>query len=230
MSKFFDLRPIIILSFTLLVNIALFTILPHFIKAEYRKNNMPDAIPIDLIRIRPPKPPPPKQEEEKPQEKEIKEKITPKFQVDLSGPKEIKMDKLSFYINPRLVEGMAVAPPPTLMQFTEKLPELPKPTKPLKSFYDLSEVDQKPVVLLKLKPPYPYRARRLNITGYVRVKFLVDKLGQVSRISIVKSSPEGIFDSTVRATLASWKFAPGKIEGKPVSTWVVTTVRFRLEG
>ncbi|RLB14659.1 MAG: hypothetical protein DRG35_05025 [Deltaproteobacteria bacterium] len=53
MNKFFNLRPIIILSFTLLVNIALFTILPHFIKAEYRKNNMPDAIPIDLIRIRP---------------------------------------------------------------------------------------------------------------------------------------------------------------------------------
>jgi protein TonB len=222
MSKFFNLRPIIILSFTLLVNIALFTILPHFIKGEYRKNNMPDAIPIDLIRIRPPKPLPPKQEE-KPKEKEIKEKITPKFQVDFSGPKEIKMDRLSFEINPRLVEGMAVAPPAKLVHLTEKLPELTKP------FYDLSEVDQKPVVLLKLKPPYPYRARQFNIAGYVRVRFLVDKLGQVSRISILKSSPEGIFDSTVRATLASWKFSPGKIEGNPVSTWVVTTIAFKME-
>jgi len=223
MNNYFNLRSIALLSLALLINLTLFAILPHFIKGEYRKNNMPDAMPINFIRIRPPKPPPPKQEEEKPQEKEIKEKIRPKFQVDLSGPKEIKMDKLSFEINPRLVEGMAVAPPAKLVHLTEKLPELTKP------FYDLSEVDQKPVVLLKLKPPYPYRARQFNIAGYVRVRFLVDKLGQVSRISILKSSPEGIFDSTVRATLVSWKFSPGKIEGNPVSTWVVTTIAFKME-
>jgi len=223
MNNYFNLRSIALLSLALLVNLTLFAILPHFIKGEYRKNNMPDAIPIDLIRIRPPKPPPPKEEEKKPQEKEIKEKITPKFQVDFSGPKRVKMDRLSFEINPRLVEGMAVAPPPKLVHLTEKLPELTKP------FYDLSEVDQKPVVLLKLKPPYPYRARQFNIVGYVRVRFLVDKLGQVSRISILKSSPEGVFDSTVRATVSSWKFSPGKIHGKPVSTWVVTTIAFKME-
>ena len=222
MNNYFNLRSIAFLSLALFINLTLFAILPHFIKGEYRKNNMPDAIPIDFIRIRPPKPPSPKQEE-KPQEKEIKEKITPKFQVDFSGPKEIKMDKLSFEINPRLVEGMAVAPPPKLVHLAEKLPELTKP------FYDLSEVDQKPVVLLKLKPPYPYRARQFNIAGYVRVRFLVDKLGQVSRISILKSSPEGVFDNTVRATVSSWKFSPGKIEGNPVSTWVVTTIAFKME-
>ena len=223
MNNYFNLRSIALLSLALLVNLTLFAILPHFIKGEYRKNNIPDAIPVDLIRIRPPKPPPPKEEEKKPQEKEIKEKMTPKFQVDFSGPKKIRMDKLSFEINPRLVEGMAVAPSPRLIHLTEKLPELRKP------FYDLSEVDQKPVVLLKLKPPYPYRARQFNITGYVRVRFLVDKLGQVSRIRIVESSPEGVFDSTVRTTLLSWKFAPGKVEGKPVSTWVVTTIAFKME-
>ena len=224
MNNYFKLRSVVLLSLALLINLTLFAILPHFIKGEYRKDNIHYAMPINLIRIRPQKPSPPKQEEEKkPQEKEIKEKIRPKFQVDLSGPKEIKMDKLSFEINPRLVEGMAVAPPAKLVQLTEKLPELTKP------FYDLNEVDQKPVVLLKLKPPYPYRARQFNIAGYVRVRFLVDKLGQVSRISILKSSPEGIFDSTVRATVSSWKFSPGKIEGNPVSTWVVTTIAFKME-
>jgi protein TonB len=223
MNNYFKLRSIAILSLALLVNLTLFAILPHFIKGEYRKDTMPDSIPVDLIRVRPPKPPPPKQEEEKkPQEKEIKEKITPTFRLDLSATKRVKMDRLSFEINPRLVEGMAVAPPPQLVHLTEKLPELTKP------FYELSEVDQKPAVLLKLKPPYPYRARRFNISGYVRVKFLVDKLGQVTRISILKSSPEGVFDNTVRDTIASWKFSPGKIQGKPVSTWVVTTITFEM--
>lgn len=222
MNKYFKLRFIALLSLTLLINLALFAILPHFIKEGHQVHNVSNSTPIDLIRIKPPKPPPP-EEEKKPQEKEIKEKKTPKFRIDLSGPQKIKMDKLSFEINPKLVEGMAVVPPPKLLHLTEKLPELRK------SFYDLSEVDEKPVALLKLKPPYPYRARQFNMSGYAKVKFLVDKLGQVSRITILESYPEGVFDNTVRATLPSWKFAPGKIEGKPVSTWVVTKIAFKLD-
>jgi len=222
-NKYFKSRFIVLLSLTLLINLALFAILPHLIKEGHQFNKLPNSTPIDLIRIKPPKPPPPEEKEKKPQEKEIKEMKTPKFQIDLSGPKKIEMDRLSFEINPRLVEGMAVAPPPKLLHLTEKLPDLRKP------FYDLSEVDQKPAVLLKLKPPYPYRARQFNITGYVRVKFLVDKLGQVTRITILESYPEGVFDNTVRSTLASWKFAPGKVEGKPVSTWVVTRIAFKMQ-
>lgn len=223
MNKYFKLRIIALLSLTLLINLALFAILPHFIKEGYQVNRLPNSTPIDLIRIKPPKPPPPEEKEKKPQEKETKQKKTPKFQIDLSGPKKIKIDKLSFEINPKLVEGVPVAPPPELLDLTEQLPELTKP------FYDLSEVDEKPVALLKLKPPYPSRARQFNMSGYVKVKFLVDKLGQVTRIRIVESHPEGVFDNTVRTTLPSWKFSPGKIEGEPVSTWVVTRIAFEME-
>ncbi len=222
MNKYFRVRFIALLSLTFLINLALFAILPHFIREEHHLTELHDSIPIDLIRIKPPKPPAP-EEEKKPQEKEIKQKKTPKFQVDLSGPQKIEMDKPSFEVNPRLVEGMPIAPPPKLLDLSEKLPELRK------SSYDLSEVDEKPVALLKLKPPYPYRARQFNMSGYVKVKFLVDKLGQVSRITILESYPEGVFDNTVRNTLPSWKFAPGKIEGNPVSTWVVTKIAFEME-
>ena len=222
MNKYVTVRFIALLSLTFLINLALFAILPHFIRKGHQLSELHDSIPIDLIRIKPPEPPPP-EEEKKPQEKEIKQKKTPKFQIALSGPQKIEMDKLSFEINPRLVEGVPVVPPPKLLDLTDQLPELRK------SFYDLSEVDEKPVALLKLKPPYPSRARQFNMSGYVKVKFLVDKLGQVSRITIFESYPEEVFDNTVRTTLPSWKFAPGKVQGKPVSTWVVTKIAFEME-
>jgi protein TonB len=63
----------------------------------------------------------------------------------------------------------------------------------------------------------------------VKVKFLVDEEGKVSRVSILESSPKGVFEESVLQTLPSWKFSPGRILGESVSTWVVTTIRFELK-
>ncbi len=86
------------------------------------------------------------------------------------------------------------------------------------------------MAVFKMKPIYPYRAKRLNITGKVDVKFLVDEKGYVSSIKILKSIPDGIFDESVRKALASWRFSPGEFDGRAVSTWVVTTIEFDMEG
>jgi protein TonB len=126
---------------------------------------------------------------------------------------EIKMDlpRLSFEINPKLVSGIPVAPP-DVSGF----------------YYDQGDVDQTPVPIFKMKPLYPYRARRLNITGEVKVSFVVDEYGQVSRIKIIDANPPGIFEDSVIRTLPSWKFSPGKIAGKPVAVLVVTTIEFKM--
>ena len=60
-------------------------------------------------------------------------------------------------------------------------------------------------------------------------KFLVDEEGTVSSVSVLDSSPEGVFEDSVLQTLPSWKFSPGRILGEPVSSWVVTTIRFELK-
>ena len=100
----------------------------------------------------------------------------------------------------------------------------------LKNIYDHGEVDRMPMAVFKMKPIYPYRARRLNITGKVEVKFLVDETGYVSNITILKSTPPGIFDDSVFNALPSWKFSPGEVRGHAVSTWVITTIQFDMEG
>lgn len=203
------------LGLALLINIFLFAILPFFVQSEFSKNDLETIVPVHLVQVSPPKPLPEK--EEKLPEKKLPEKIIPTVRLQHKVPKkqEIKMEmpRLSFEINPKLTGGMSVAPPTTF-----------------KDFYDQSEVDRTPMAFFKMKPIYPYRAKRLNITGKVEVKFLVDETGYVSNITILKSTPPGIFDDSVLKALPSWKFSPGEIRGHAVSTWVITTIQFDMEG
>ena len=150
--------------------------------------------------------PTPAPEMEEPQE--IPEFFTP----DLMRPelKPLEMDPVPFLIelNPRMLSGPQVA---------------------LKRFYELGELDHPPRPLVKMPPVYPYKAKRLEIEGYVKIKFLVDEEGTVSRVSVLEASPKGVFEDSVLQTLPSWKFSPGRVVGEPVSSWVVTTIRFELK-
>ena len=94
--------------------------------------------------------------------------------------------------------------------------------------FNAGELDQPPRIILRIPPLYPYKAKRMGVEGYVKVRFLVDEKGKVSRISILDSSPEGMFEQSVLNMLPSWKFEPGKIMGDKVSSWVEIPVRFEL--
>jgi protein TonB len=210
----FKIQNLIAIGLALLINIFLFALLPNFVKSDLSKSDLETLIPVHLVQIRPQKPLPEK--EEKLPEKKPPEKVIPTVRLQHKVPKrqEIKMEmpRLSFEINPKLAGGMPVAPPAEF-----------------KNFYDQGEVDQMPMAIFKMKPIYPYRARRLNITGKVDVKFLVDENGYVSNIKILKSTPPGIFGESVLKALASWRFSPGELDGRTVSTWVVTTIEFDME-
>ena len=204
----------LIISTSLLVNIFLFVLLSNLIHKSQGKSDLAPIIPINLVRFKRPKPPPP--EEKELPKKETPPKVIPTVRLQHNVSKrqdfEMEISLPSFEINPKLTLGMPVAPPP------------PGPTR----FYDQAQVDQMPIPIFRKKPIYPYRAKQLNITGKVKVKFLVDENGKVSHIKILKSVPPGIFDKSVLTALPSWKFSPGKIKGKPVPTWVITTIKFEI--
>ena len=209
------IQNLIALGLALLINIFLFALLPNFVKSDFSKSDLETIVPVHLVQIRPQKPLPEK--EEKLPEKKPPEKIIPTVRLQHKVPRkqEIKMElpRLSFEINPKLAGGMPVAAPTRF-----------------KDFYNQGEVDRMPMAFFKMKPIYPYRAKRLNITGTVEVKFLVDENGYVSNITILKSTPPGIFDDSVLKALPSWKFSSGEVHGHTVSTWVVTTIQFDMEG
>jgi protein TonB len=200
---------------SLLINIFLFSLLPLVGQGDAGKEDIETIVPVNLVRlIRESQPPP---EEEKLPEKKPPPRPLPKVVMKRHLPKRqvIKMDlpRLSFEINPRLVSGIPVAPP-DVSGF----------------YYDQGDVDQMPVPIFKMKPLYPYRAKRLNITGKVKVSFVVDEYGHVSQVKIVDAEPPGIFEDSVIRALPSWKFSPGKIAGHPVATMAVTTIEFNMEG
>jgi protein TonB len=118
---------------------------------------------------------------------------------------------LDLDLAPSLAGTLALAPPPP-------------------SRFTLGQVDQPPMVTAQIPPPYPFLARRRGIEGWVRVRFLVDRQGQVRELTIVKAQPPGVFEDTVRRTLPRWRFRPGVKDGRPVDTWVETVIRFKLEG
>jgi periplasmic protein TonB len=198
------------LAFSLFVNGLLFLLLPLLTQKGSALPDMTEPVAVNLVRVREEEPPP--QEEEPPVPEMEESKETPEFfEPDLlrAEVQPLEMDSVPFRVelNPKLLEGPRIA---------------------LKRFYEEGEVDHPPTPLVKMPPIYPYKAKRLEVEGFVKVRFLVDEEGTVSRLSIIDSSPKGVFEDSVLQTVPLWKFTPGRIHGESVSSWVVTTIRFEL--
>ena len=96
--------------------------------------------------------------------------------------------------------------------------------------FSVGQLDGPLAVLTKPPPAYPPAAKRRNIEGWIRVKFLVDEHGQVGQISVLAAEPEGIFEQSVLRCVSHWRFKPGTVKGTAVKTIVEQTVTFKLEG
>ena len=95
--------------------------------------------------------------------------------------------------------------------------------------YSIGEVDSKPGLLGQALPPYPRRARRRGIEGWVKVRFLVTKDGRVENLTVLQESPTRVFRRTVMKTVPRWRFKPARKNGKSVDVWVEQTINFEME-
>jgi protein TonB len=163
------------------------------------------------VRLREPEPPPEEEEEiSRPLPEPRKPVTADTFQPELFQPRfeKLEMPALNLRVDTRIMGAPSDIG--------------------LKLYYNAEDLDQPPRAIAKVPPLYPYRAKRMEIEGYVKVRFLVDKKGAVTNITVLESQPEGVFESSVKKILPTWRFNPGKIMGEPVSSWVVTTIRFEL--
>jgi periplasmic protein TonB len=210
----------------LVVNGLLFLVLPHFMavqKAPPTAMHMPEGFRmINFLRFteRHPAPSPKHPENQvRPAERQstpAPEQLKLPLQEQSPPAPEITLGAPALDITPRLAAGPAVLSPDSF------------PPAELKTAYDQTEVDQAPASVVKTRPVYPYRARRMNLSGEVRVRFLVAPSGRVRDIQIIRADPPDVFDRSVISALSSWRFAPGRLQGRPVATWVTTTIVFRL--
>lgn len=96
--------------------------------------------------------------------------------------------------------------------------------------FTASQLDGPLTMLAKTPPVYPHSAKRRNIEGWIKVKFVVDEQGQVDQVTVLDADPEGVFEQSVLRCIASWRFKPGTIGGMAVKALVEQTITFKLEG
>jgi periplasmic protein TonB len=96
--------------------------------------------------------------------------------------------------------------------------------------FSVGQLDGPLAVLAKSPPVYPSTAKRRNIEGWIKIKFVVDEHGHVSHISVLAAEPEGVFEQSVLQCVGNWRFKPGTVKGMAVKAQVEQTITFKLEG
>lgn len=94
--------------------------------------------------------------------------------------------------------------------------------------FESYELDQAPRAVVKTPPVYPFRARQQGVEGVVQVKILVKEDGTVGEVLIMDARPPDTFEDAVLVSVPRWRFEPGVVGGKKVTSWVVTALHFKL--
>lgn len=72
------------------------------------------------------------------------------------------------------------------------------------------ENTDQPKLLTSSYPTYPYYAMVNRIEGFVDVKFDIGSDGKVSKIWIMQSEPQHLFDSSAISAMSKWRYEKDK--------------------
>jgi len=90
-------------------------------------------------------------------------------------------------------------------------------------------VDKAPSATQRSAIAYPKKAKKMGAKGYVILNLLIDKNGNVVKVKVLESEPQGVFDAAAIEGVKNWKFTPGEYKGKPVKVWAKQKIRFDFQ-
>ncbi len=76
------------------------------------------------------------------------------------------------------------------------------------------------------EPVYPRQALRDKTRGWVELEFTITESGAVRDVVVLDAEPLGVFDRAATDAVASWRFRPRYVNGKPVLQRSSFTIRF----
>lgn len=85
-----------------------------------------------------------------------------------------------------------------------------------------------PVRIYSPDPHYPEEARHARVQGVVILQTIIDRLGNVTDVRVLKGLPSGLTEAAVEA-VSSWRFKPATLEGEPVAVYYLVTVSFSVQ-
>ncbi|OQY19068.1 MAG: hypothetical protein B6I36_05300 [Desulfobacteraceae bacterium 4572_35.1] len=198
------------------LNFIIFMLLPYLVQSPPVLKSRYESTPVNVVRVVPPHLPQRQHAQKKPPKQVVqRQRIAQAVPKMATTPLHLKLK-----LRPEIPNtgGDIALPPVQLAQL-----------KPLPAVFDSAALDQPLTPLAQSPFIYPLRAKRLGIEGWVKIKLLVSKQGSVEQVHIVAAQPDNVFEQTVKRGVRSWRFTPGTVDGQPVRSWVVTTVRFELE-
>lgn len=85
----------------------------------------------------------------------------------------------------------------------------------------------KPLVLIR--PVYPRKAAVAGVEGWVKVQFIITKIGTVKLPVAIDSKPKGVFDREAVRAILHFKFKPWIEKGEAVEHKATHVFEFKLE-
>lgn len=85
-----------------------------------------------------------------------------------------------------------------------------------------------PVRVFGPAPPYTEEARQSRVQGVVILEAIIDAMGNVGDVKVLKGLPFGLTEQAVQ-TAEEWKFKPATRNGTPVAVFFNLTIRFSLQ-
>lgn len=93
--------------------------------------------------------------------------------------------------------------------------------------YEAGEVDEQAQVLREIQPKFPEKAKRMGISGYVKVLIVIDVYGEIAQAQVLTQEPAGYgFDNEALKAIRQWKFSPAQLGGYPVAQKATKEFRF----
>ncbi|HEX3347134.1 MAG TPA: TonB family protein [Acetobacteraceae bacterium] len=77
-----------------------------------------------------------------------------------------------------------------------------------------------------LPPEYPIEAARRGEQGTVVLRIFIAADGRVTHVDVIQSSGSAILDRAARDRIATWRFNPAVLDGKPVESTEEQPIRF----
>jgi TonB family protein len=85
-----------------------------------------------------------------------------------------------------------------------------------------------PVNIFRVDPPYPPAAAKMRLNGFVIVTAIIDEHGNVINASVLKST-HPLFEQPAINAVQRWKYKPGTLYGRAISTIFNLTVSFQIK-
>ncbi len=80
-----------------------------------------------------------------------------------------------------------------------------------------------------VSPTYPEAAAKANTEGFVVLQFDITETGATDNVTVVESSPEGVFDKSASSALKQWQYKPRVQNGKALrQTGLLVQLDYKL--